>query len=76
MTTYVVAQDTAGHLTLAEDSSQSIEAQADKMEIDEETGQIRCLELSKLFKAHKQPLRLFALRIRVHRNDLCIWWSI
>ena len=41
-TIYVVAQDTAGQFgSLAEDSSQPIEAKADKMEIDEETGQIQ-----------------------------------
>ena len=41
-TTYVVAQNTAGQFgSLAEDSSQPIEAQADKMEIDEVTGQIQ-----------------------------------
>ena len=40
-TTNVVAQDSAGQFgSLAEDSSQMIEAQADKMEIDEATGQI------------------------------------
>ena len=41
-TTYVVAQDTAGQFgSLAEDSSQPIEAQADKMEIDEATGLVQ-----------------------------------
>lgn len=40
--TYVVAQDIAGQFgSLAEDSNQPIEAQADKMEIDEATGQIQ-----------------------------------
>jgi len=41
-TSYVVAQDTAGQFgSLAEDSKQPIEAQADKMEIDEATRQIQ-----------------------------------
>lgn len=41
MTTSVVAQDAADQFgSLAEDSKQPIEAQADKMEIDEATGQI------------------------------------
>ena len=41
-TTNVVAQDSAGQFgSLAEDSSQMIEAQADKMEIDEATRQIQ-----------------------------------
>jgi lipopolysaccharide export system protein LptA len=40
--TYVVAQHIAGQFgSLAEDSNQPIEAQADKMEIDEATGQIQ-----------------------------------
>ena len=41
-TSYVVAQDTAGQFgSLAEDSKQPIEAQADKMEIDEATRQFQ-----------------------------------
>ena len=41
-TSYVLAQDTAGQFgSLAEDSKQPIEAQADKMEIDEATRQIQ-----------------------------------
>ena len=41
-TSYVVAQDTAGQFgSLAKDSKQPIEAQADKMEIDEATRQIQ-----------------------------------
>ena len=41
-TTYVVAQDISGQFgSLAEDSNRPIEAQADKMEIDEATGQIQ-----------------------------------
>ncbi len=41
-TSYVVAQDTAEQFgSLAEDSKQPIEAQADKMEIDEATRQIQ-----------------------------------
>jgi len=41
-TTFVVAQDISGQFgSLAEDSNRPIEAQADKMEIDEATGQIQ-----------------------------------